>query len=163
MEKSDSARKRASKLPLVIGMLLAIGGGGGAFYAVHSGMIKLTGGEASGSATAAKVVGPEPSPLPDVEFVPLEPLLVSLNASEPAQQLRFEGELEVRAGEAANVRKLMPRIMDVMNGYLRAVEVGDLREPAALFRIRAQMLRRIQTVTGEGRVRDLLVKTFLIS
>ena len=50
----------------------------------------------------------------------------------------------------------MPRVLDVLNTYLRAVEVRDLEEPASLARLRAQMLRRIQVVTGEGRVRDLL-------
>ena len=57
----------------------------------------------------------------------------------------------------------MPRILDVLNTYLRAVEVRDLEEPAALVRLRAQMLRRVQVVTGEGRVRDLLVTEFVMN
>ena len=52
---------------------------------------------------------------------------------------------------------LMPRIQDVLNSYLRAVEVRQLEDPSALLRLRAQMLRRVQIVTGEGRVRDLLI------
>ena len=58
---------------------------------------------------------------------------------------------------------LMPRVLDVLNTYLRAVEVRDLEEPAALARLRAQMLRRIQVVTGEGRVRDLLIAEFVLN
>ena len=50
----------------------------------------------------------------------------------------------------------MPRILDVLNSYLRAVELADLEDPSAMVRLRAQMLRRVQIVTGEGRVRDLL-------
>ena len=57
----------------------------------------------------------------------------------------------------------MPRIVDVLNTYLRAVEVRDLEEPAAMARLRAQMLRRVQVVTGEGRVRDLLVTEFVLN
>ena len=57
----------------------------------------------------------------------------------------------------------MPRVLDVLNTYLRAVEVRDLEEPAALARLRAQMLRRVQVVTGEGRVRDLLVTEFVLN
>ncbi len=39
----------------------------------------------------------------------------------------------------------------------------DLENPAAIQRLRAQMLRRVQVVTGEGRVRDLLVTEFILN
>ena len=59
--------------------------------------------------------------------------------------------------------QLTPRVMDVLNSYLRAVEVSDLEDPSALIGLRAQMLRRIQLVTGDGRVRDLLIMEFVLS
>jgi len=43
------------------------------------------------------------------------------------------------------------------------VETKDLEDPLALVRLRAQMLRRVQMVTGEGRVRDLLITEFVIN
>jgi flagellar FliL protein len=58
---------------------------------------------------------------------------------------------------------LLPRIADVLNGYMRAIDVTQLEDPAALVRMRAQLLRRIQIVTGEGRVRDLLVTEFVLN
>ena len=57
----------------------------------------------------------------------------------------------------------MPRVLDVLNTYLRAVEVRDLEQPSSAARLRAQMLRRVQVVTGEGRVRDLLVTEFVMN
>ena len=57
----------------------------------------------------------------------------------------------------------MPRVLDTLNTYLRAVDVADLENPAALAKLRAQMLRRVQVVTGEGRVRDLLVTEFVLN
>ena len=65
-----------------------------------------------------------------------------------------------KAGQEVRVE---PRVMDVLNSYLRAVEVSDLEDPSALISLRAQMLRRIQLVTGEGRVRDLLIMEFVLS
>ena len=56
----------------------------------------------------------------------------------------------------------MPRVLDVLNTYLRAVEVRDLEEPSSLVKLRAQMLRRVQVVTGEGKVRDLLITEFVL-
>ena len=58
---------------------------------------------------------------------------------------------------------LLPRILDVLNGYLRAIAVSEIESPAGLVRLRAQLLRRIQIVTGEGRVRDLLVTEFVLN
>ena len=37
--ETEDAPKKASKLPLIIGLVLALAGGGGGFYAVYSGMI----------------------------------------------------------------------------------------------------------------------------
>ena len=62
-----------------------------------------------------------------------------------------------------DVTLLLPRVIDVLNSYLRAVEVADLEDPTALVRLRAQMLRRVQMVAGDGRVRDLLVTGFVIN
>ena len=51
----------------------------------------------------------------------------------------------------------------VMNSYLRALDTAALEDPAGLVRMRAQMLRRIQMVTGDGRVRDLLITEFVLN
>lgn len=51
----------------------------------------------------------------------------------------------------------------MLNGYLRAIAVSEIEDPAGLVRLRAQLLRRIQIVTGEGRVRDLLVTEFVLN
>ena len=98
----------------------------------------------------------------DVAFVAMEPIAISLKPGSGAKLLRFTGQLEVAPESAAEVAGLMPRVVDVLNTYLRAVEVRDLEEPAALVRLRAQMLRRVQVVTGEGKVRDLLVTEFVL-
>ena len=45
----------------------------------------------------------------------------------------------------------------------RAVDLPEVEEPAALTRLRAQMLRGIQLVAGPDRVRDLLIMEFLFN
>lgn len=149
-------QKKRSKLPLILGMVGALVLGGGGFYATYSGLLPPGGGK---DAAAEAPVGP----LPDIAFVPVTPVLVSLGPGARADHLRFTAQLEVAAPHAAEVTLLLPRILDVLNGYLRAVEVSELEDPSALVRMRAQMLRRIQVVTGEGRVRDLLVIEFVLN
>lgn len=178
----NAVKKTKSKKPILIGLLLALIFGGGGFYAVYSGLIlapsaasggSTEGGAAHGGAAAeggggegeAKGGGPmiNPSPMPDIAFVPVEPLVISLGAASDSRHLLFTSQLEVNASHAEEVTLLLPRILDVLNGYLRAVAVSELEDPTALVRLRAQMLRRIQIVSGEGRVRDLLITEFVLN
>lgn len=99
----------------------------------------------------------------DIAFVPIEPLLISLGPGANARHLRFKGQLETSPKYVSEVETLMPRIVDVLNSYLRAVAETDLEKPSALVRLRAQMLRRVQIVTGSGRVNDLLVMEFVLN
>ena len=149
------APKKKSKMPLIIGIVLSLILGGAGFYATVSGMILGAGGDLSPVA--------EVTALPDIAFVPIEPLVISLGAAAQSRHLRFTAQLEVAGAHSAEVALLQPRILDVLNGYLRAVDVAELEDPTALVRIRAQMLRRIQIVSGEGRVRDLLITEFVLN
>ena len=152
---AETTPTRGSKTPFLVGLLLMLGLGGGGFYAVYSGLILGPGDDHSPAELAQS--------LPDVSFVPIDPMIISLGAGSAVRHLRFTAQLEVGKPYQADVAMLMPRILDVLNGYLRAVEVSQLDDPTALIRLRAQMLRRVQIVTGEGRVRDLLVTEFVLN
>lgn len=156
-EEPQEVAPKKSKKPLIFGVLLAVILGGGGFYATYSGMIL-----GPKSAPAAGQETPA-SPLPDIAFVPVDPLIITLGSSESGRNLRFSSQIEVPSPYVADVTLLLPRIVDVMNGYLRAIDPAQLDDPATLMRIRAQLLRRIQLVTGEGRVRDLLVTEFVLN
>lgn len=147
--------KKGGKLGLILGVVGALALGGGGFFAVYSGLLPLGGGGHDAPAAAEHA--------PTVAFVPMEPIMVSLPRGGQARMLRFTGQLEVAPEHQAEVASLMPRVLDVLNTYLRAVEIRDLEDPAALARLRAQMLRRVQVVTGEGRVNDLLITEFVLN
>ena len=148
---------KKSKLPLLIGIVLGLALGGGGFYATWSGL--LFGGKQDGTGAMTQTV----AALPDIAFVPVDPLVISLGPESRSRHLRFSAQLEVGKSHQAEVAMLMPRILDVLNGYLRAIDLRELENPSTLIRIRAQMLRRVQIVTGEGRVRDLLVTEFVLN
>jgi len=141
---------------LLVALPLALVAAGGGFYATWSGLVALPAGH------DAPAVADVP-PVSGVAFVPVAPILVNIGDAAAGRHLRFAAQLEVAQGEAGAVEALMPRIVDVLNGYLRAVEVEELLAPAALVRLRAQMLRRVQVVAGAGRVRDLLVNEFVVN
>ena len=52
--------------------------------------------------------------------------------------------------------------MDVMNTYLNAVDASAFEDPIAMIKMRSQLLRRIQIVTGDERVKDLLIMEFVL-
>lgn len=153
-ETEENVPKKASKLPLIVAVVVALAGGAGAFFFMYTG----------GQSTAEEVLEEETlSPLADVAFVPLPPMVIALGDSSTNRLLRFQAQLEVTRGDEVTVSQLEPRIMDVLNTYLRAVSVNDLESRRALVRLRAQMLRRIQIVTGGDHVRDLLITEFVLT
>lgn len=172
-EPETSAKPRKGLLiPLLLGVVLAVAGGGGSYWAVTSGPLsggtaQADGHDAAGHDAAAADDGHGDTAAPmaptDVAFVPLETLVISLGPGETARHLMFTAELEVDPAHAAEVTRLSPRVLDVLNGYLRVVAVDELSDPTSLARLRAQMLRRIQVVTGAGRVSDLLVTQFVVN
>ncbi|MBS0125742.1 flagellar basal body-associated FliL family protein [Thetidibacter halocola] len=160
----DTATKagKPSRLPLIIGLVLAIAGGGGGFYAVQSGLLGGASPHAEEAEHAAEDL-PETGPLPDVAFVEVPPVTITLGQAMQAGHLRFRASLEVPKAHEQEVLAILPRVQDVMNTYLRALQTEDLQQAAALVRIRAQLLRRIKLVVGEGRVQDLLILDFVLN
>ncbi len=150
----EATAKKSGKKPLLFGLALAVLTAGAGFFVAYSGLL-----DGSGSPAPQAHAGEAP----EVAFVPIEPILVSLSPDGKARHLRFRAELDVYPAEKSNVEAVVPRVQDVLNGYLRAIDVADLEEPTSLIRIRAQMLRRIQLVVGEDRVRDLLVTEFVLN
>lgn len=157
----EEAPKKSSKMPLILGLVLALIGGGGGFAAVSMGLL---GGDAPADDHAEEEQ--DLADVPDLSpgaFVALDPIVVNLPNQSGYQVLRFAAQLEVTPEYASEVEAIKPRIADLLNSYLRAVDIVDLSDPTALVRLRSQMLRRVQVVTGEGRVRDLLITEFVLN
>jgi flagellar protein FliL len=150
----------SGKKGILMGLIVALVLGAGGFYAAYSGIIN---GPASDSKNMAPSLSSTGSMTDDIAFVALEPLVISLGNGATNRYLRFSAQLEVTGVFRDEVVTLLPRVLDVLNGYLRAVESSDIENPAAMGRLRAQMLRRVQVVTGDGRVRDILITEFVLN
>ncbi|MEJ6396371.1 flagellar basal body-associated FliL family protein [Yoonia sp. 208BN28-4] len=164
----DEAPPKKSKLPLLLGLVLAILGGAGGYFAVAMGLLTFGGAAATdddygGGDAASDYAADGSDTQASLAFVALDPLLISIPSDTGRSFLRFAAQLEVRPEYMAEVENLKPRIVDVLNGYLRAVDIAELEDPTALVRLRAQMLRRLQIVAGEGRIRDLLIMEFVLN
>jgi len=156
-EEIEEAPPKKSKMPLILSLVLALVGGGGGFYLTWSGMIM-------GDETESDVADTDNlAPIGDFVYVPIDPLVISLRQPAQSKHLRFRAQMEVPSKYRADVEKLLPRVTDILNGYLRAVKVEDLESPSILLRLRSQMLHRIEVVVGPDRVKDLLIMEFVFT
>ncbi len=155
-EEASARSREVGRKRLVLGLGAGLLLGGSAFGAIYLGALDgVIGRPGPASETAAS--------LGVIRFLPLEPIIINLPPDASARHLRFVAQLEVAPDHADAVVMLTPRILDALNTYLRAIDIADLEQPAATVWLRAQMLRRIQVVTGEGRVRDLLITEFVLN
>lgn len=154
-EAEDGGKSGGIVKPLVFGVVLAVLGAGAGYFAAVSGLVGGSGdSEASGS---------DDDGVPVTTFVEIDPMIVSILRPTGVSQLRLRISLEVKEGAADEVRVLMPRILDALNSYLRAVDTVDLGSGATLVKLRAQMLRRVQIVAGYEAVKDLLIQEFVVN
>ena len=145
-------RRKSRFKPVVLGLLAGAGLGGGVFYAVYSGLVL---DPAPYSATPRQQVQ-------DFAFIAIDQITLSLPPHSGARALRFAGQIEVAQGSHADMMRLHPRFVDLILLYLHAVNIDDLRQPAALIRLRSQILRRLQLIAGDGHIRDFLITEFVL-
>jgi flagellar FliL protein len=156
----EPPRKRGLMLPILLGLVLAAAAGGGGYWAVVFGPFAPP----RPIPQDVEAAPPEPTEARiETAFVPLETVIVTLGPEETGRHLIFTAELEVDPAYQSEVARLSPRVLDVLNSYLRVVSLAELSDPTSLGRLRAQMLRRVQVVTGAGRVRDLLITQFVVN
>lgn len=145
------------KLLLMLGSALLFGGAG--FYATSSGMVASPFGGA-GDDDGAKAA-PAAAPL-DVAYLQLDELVVPLSPRARSRFLVFRAAIEVDAADLQAIETVAPRIADVLNTYLRAVDESDLEEPSAMPLLRARLLRRVIAAAEPVAPRDLLITTFVL-
>lgn len=147
---------------IVLPVLLLAGGGAGAYFmGVFSGD-DAAAGELAGEIEVAEAVAPV---MPgDIVFVDLPDLLLNLNVT--GKRLRFlkvVTSLEVTNEDMAEiVRQMTPRILDNLHLYFRSVRPEELAGPDGVYRIKQDLLVRINDTIQPASVRDVLVKEMLI-
>ncbi len=156
--ESGDTKKAASKLGLLMSVAFCLAGAAIGYFAVSKELVPARSNDAASPAT-----GDLPDILPDVAFVEIPPLIVTLPTGARGEHLRFAGQIEVPSQYRGDVEFLMPRIQDALNGYLRALTIEDIEGQGALFKIRLQVFRRIVMVVGLGKANSVLVTEFILN
>jgi flagellar protein FliL len=130
---------------------------GGALY--YTGVVdKFIGHKDAEKEKVAEVVAP-----PAV-FYDLPDLLVNLNTTgRKASFLKLSVSLELeRADDLAKIQAVMPRIIDNFQVYLRELRVEDLRGSGGTYRLREELLARVNTAAAPVKVSHVLFKEMLV-
>lgn len=147
-----AAPKSRKKLVLIAAaaVLLLGGGAGGWFFLARS---------KAPPAEAAEVKKP-------VAFVDLREMTVNL-ASEPNQErprfLRFKVALEVKDAKAVpEIQPLLPRVEDAFQVFVRELRATDLEGSAGVYRLREELLRRVNVAVYPAKVDAVLFKDIVV-
>lgn len=100
-----------------------------------------------------------------IQFFELPEMLVTLNTApgKRANYLKLIVSLEVQGAEGmAALEEQLPRVIDNFQVYLRELRVEDLSGSAGLYRLREELLTRVNTSVASGQVKDILFKEMLV-
>ena len=154
---SPAGRKRLLII-IAVAVFLVVGGVAGAYFLGYLDPLiaKISGKERATAETS--VQGRE------TVFMDLPELLVNLNtAGRRATFIKMKVTLEVEKKEhVPMIEKLMPRIIDNFQVYLRELRIEDLKGSIGMYRLREEMLLRVNTAAAPAQVTDVLFKEILI-
>ena len=98
-------------------------------------------------------------------FVDVPDILVNLatTGDKPAY-LKLSVSLELKGGEEASaaLTPVLPRVVDQFQTYLRELRVEDLSGSAAMFRLKEELLRRVNMAVEPVEIKDVLFKEMIV-
>ena len=160
----DSEKSGGTKKVLIIVavfLLLVVGGFAGAYF---TGLLDpviawITGGEVEKKPEEEK----KEASISAV-FFPLEEIIVNLNTGgRKSTFLKVKVNLELAdAGDIKRIEEVMPRIMDNFQVYLRELRIEDLKGSAGMYRLREELLTRVNLAAAPAKVNDVLFKEMLV-
>jgi flagellar FliL protein len=162
-EAPSKKKMSGKKLTLFVALplVLLIGGGAAAYMTGMVGGGETADDHASvakeeGAASAAKS-GP-------AVFYDLPELLVNLNSNgRRTSFLKLQVSLEIGdAQDKAKLDAMRPRIVDGFQVYLRELRIEDLRGSSGMYRLREELLARVNTAVAPAKVKDVLFKEVLV-
>jgi flagellar FliL protein len=157
-------RRSGKKTVLFIALpIVAVLGVAAALY--FTGILgKLTGGgHDTHDAHAAPAEHKKAEPKHAV-FQDLPDLLVNLNSTgRKTSFLKISVSLELEsAQDVPKVQAVMPRIIDNFQVYLRELRIEDLKGSAGMYRLREELLMRVNTAAAPVKINDVLFKEMLV-
>ncbi|TCS63018.1 flagellar basal body-associated FliL family protein [Varunaivibrio sulfuroxidans] len=158
---AEGARKKKRLLIIIVAVLLLVIGGVTAAY--FTGLLQPVIDMLGGSKTQSKQDAP-PKVAGDVTFMDLDEILVNLNTGgRKSTFLKIRVTLELNnAKDLPRIQELMPRVIDNFQVYLRELRIEDLKGSEGMYRLREELLKRVNAAIAPAKVNDVLFKEMLV-
>lgn len=162
---AGGGKKKKLLLIVILAVLLVVGALAGAYFAGLAD--PLFGKGKSAEETHAPAEG-APASAPGVVqaavFYDLPEMLVDLNTQGRKRTfLKIRVSLELASPtDTPLVESVMPRIIDNFQVYLRELRLEDLQGAAGVYRLREELLVRVNQAVRPAKVNDVLFKDMLI-
>jgi flagellar FliL protein len=155
--QEGGANARKLVLFMLLPILLVLGVAAGAYF---GGVLDPLLGAANDQEEAAAAPGETASTV----FYDLPEMLVNLNGvGRKSSYLKISVSLELEDPAGLElVDRVLPRIVDSFQIYLRELRIEDLNGSAGLQRLREELLLRVNTAVRPSVVKDVLFKEMLI-
>ncbi|MTI45250.1 flagellar basal body-associated protein FliL [Roseibium hamelinense] len=158
-DAGEGAKGGKKKLILfgVIGLVLLLAAGGGAYYFFFMGSSTIP------QRDPMNPSAPAPQEQRPVVFYDLPEMTVNLATEGRTTYLKVRIALEVENRAMIDqISPFLPRILDAFQIYLRELRPADLEGSAGLFRLKEELLRRINLSVYPARVEGVLFKEILV-
>jgi flagellar protein FliL len=157
---AEAPRRGKTRLLLFIGIpLLLLLGGGGALY--FSGIAQTLLGKHEDT---AKAEAPPPAPKEAIFYDGFPDLLVNLNTGgRKANFLKIKVSLQIdNKDDIPKLQAVQPRLTDTFQTYLRELRLEDLKGSAGLYRLREELLLRVNAAISPAKIDDVLFEEMLV-
>lgn len=167
LDEEGGGGMNAKKLLMIVGPILILGVAAALYFmGVFGGKEEASGeGEqAVAEAGAEGGEGGEGAVKAGAQFMEIPDLLVNLSsAGGPSRFLKLKVKLEVASPEdLAKLEAVAPRVVDQFQTFLREMRIQDLRGSAGIYRLRQELLYRVNLAAQPIKVKDVLFQEILI-
>lgn len=136
-------------------VLLIAGGGAAYFFGLFDSLFGPSADERAAESQQADSLG---------HFFELEEMLVSMGRAGRKSsflKLRISLELEKKEDEQ-RIKAVMPRIVDNFQVFLRGLRIEELQGSHGLYRVKEELLQRVNAAAQPVKVKDVLFKEMLV-
>ena len=173
-EYEGGSGKKRLILFVVLPLLLVMGGAAGAYFSgLADPLLAMLGGEepaateemADGDMSGdAGGLGAGGAPVGSAIFYDLPEMLVNLNTPGRTRNfLKMRVSLELaNEKDITTIEMVLPRIVDNFQVYLRELRMEDLQGAAGMYRLREELLNRVNSAVQPARVNDVLFKEMIV-
>jgi flagellar FliL protein len=153
-EAPKSGKKKLVMIGGALALVAVLGGGGWFFFLKKKPAEEVT---AEQAAAAAKKL---------ITFVEMKDMMVGISAG-PQQDrqpiLKIKVALEIADPKTADqVKPLLPRVEDAFQVFMRELRPSDLDGSAGMYRLKEELLRRVNVTVYPAKVDAVLFKELLL-